>query len=109
MWKSLIGKVVESSTRCYRIHCSIHRLCTGEEEDTFEVPDVCVFRSEAEESGFSNKNLDMGRILKIFDVTSVVEDAVSSKVLGRNNGYHGVGLWLFPSFINQACNPNARR
>ncbi|KAH7851418.1 hypothetical protein Vadar_011334 [Vaccinium darrowii] len=64
-------------------------------------------RPEAEESEFSNENLDMGGILKRLDVNSLVEDAVSSKVLGKNSGYHGVGLWLLPSFINHARNPNA--
>ncbi|KAI8534135.1 hypothetical protein RHMOL_Rhmol10G0065200 [Rhododendron molle] len=65
---------------------------------TLEVPDVSLFRPEAEESGFLDENLDMGRILlKILDVNSLVEDAVSSKVLGKNSGHHGVGLWLLPS------------
>ncbi|KAE9449675.1 hypothetical protein C3L33_18425, partial [Rhododendron williamsianum] len=109
MWKNLIGKVVESSTKCHRTHQLIRSLSNGEEEDTLEVPDVGLFRPEAEESGFLNENLDMGRILKILDVNSLVEDTVSSKVLGKNSGYHGVGLWLLPSFINHACNPNARR
>ncbi|KAF7130821.1 hypothetical protein RHSIM_Rhsim10G0051800 [Rhododendron simsii] len=92
-------------------HSAKNNLSTGEEEDnTLEVPDVSLFRPEAEESGFLDENLDMGRILlKILDVNSLVEDAVSSKVLGKNSGYHGVGLWLLPSFINHACNPNARR
>ncbi|KAE9449346.1 hypothetical protein C3L33_18737, partial [Rhododendron williamsianum] len=92
----------------------IHGLSTGEEEDdTLEVPDVGLFKPEAE-SGFLDEKLDMGRILlvqKILDVNSLVEDMVSSKVLGKNSGYHGVGavgLWLLPSFINRACNPNAR-
>lgn len=109
MWKSLIGEVVESSRRSHRTHRLIRQLSTGEEEDTLEVTDVSLFRPEAEESGFFNENLDMGRILKILDVNSCVEDAVSSKVLGINSCYHGVGLWILPSFINHACNPNARR
>ncbi|KAG5527667.1 hypothetical protein RHGRI_028558 [Rhododendron griersonianum] len=112
MWKNLVGKVVESFTKCHRTHQLIRSLSTGEEEDdTLEVPDVSLFKPEAE-SGFLDENLDMGRILlvhKILDVNSLVEDMVSSKVLGKNSGYHGVGLWLLPSFINHACNPNAWR
>lgn len=109
MWKNLIAKVVESSAKCQRTHQLIQRLSTGEDEDTLEVPDISLFRPEADESGFSNANVDMGKMLKILDVNSLVEDAVSSKVLGKNSGYHGVGLWVLPSFINHACNPNARR
>jgi len=45
----------------------------------------------------------------MLNVNSLVEDAVSAKVLGKNSGYYGVGLWLLASSINHSCSPNARR
>ncbi|KAL6983463.1 hypothetical protein U1Q18_016849 [Sarracenia purpurea var. burkii] len=110
MWKNLIDKVVESTAKCRRTNDLICNLSSGEEEDGLEVPDITLFRPEAaEESIFSNEKTDMGRILSILDVNSLVEDSISAKILGKNCGYYGVGLWLIPSFINHSCNPNARR
>lgn len=108
MWKDFIDKVVESATKCRRIHQLIRYLSTGE-EDRLEVPEISLFRPEGEESGQLNEKLDMVRILSILDVNSLVEDSVSAKVLGKNSDYYGVGLWVLASFINHSCNPNARR
>nr|POE59551.1 putative protein lysine methyltransferase set6 [Quercus suber] len=80
------------------------------DEDLLEVPDISLFRPEAEEESRDlDKKLDMASILNILDVNSLVEDAVSAKVLGRNSDYYGVGLWVLASFINHSCSPNARR
>ena len=109
MWKNFIDKVVESASKCKRLHHLISVLSSGEDEDVLEVPDVNLFRPETEESGLSMGKLDMGKILSILDVNSLVEDATSAKVLGKNSDYYGVGLWILPAFINHSCNPNARR
>ncbi|KAK2636172.1 hypothetical protein Ddye_030964 [Dipteronia dyeriana] len=109
MWKNFIDKIVESTSKCQRTHHLISTLSNGENEDELEVPNISIFRAESEESNYSNGKLDMDRILSILDVNSLVEEAVSAKVLGKNRGFHGVGLWLLASFINHSCNPNARR
>ncbi|CAL5428807.1 unnamed protein product [Camellia sinensis] len=109
MWKNFIDKVVESATKCHKTHHLICRLSTGEDEDGLEVPDLSLFRPETEESSFSNEKLDMGKILSILDVNSLVEDAISAKVLGKNSDYYGVGIWVLAAFINHSCYPNARR
>ncbi|XP_057494189.1 methyltransferase FGSG_00040-like [Actinidia eriantha] len=109
MWKNLIDKVVDLATKCHRTHHLISNLSTGEDEDGLEVPDIRLFRPEAEDKNFLNEKLDMGKIVSILDVNSLIEDSTSSKVLGKNKGYYGVGLWLLASFINHSCNPNARR
>ncbi|XP_052199823.1 methyltransferase FGSG_00040 [Diospyros lotus] len=109
MWRNFIDKVVDSATKCNRTRHLICSLSTGEDEDGLEVPDIGLFRPEAEEAWFSNERVDVERILKILDVNSLVEDAVSGKVLGKNSDYHGVGLWVLASFINHSCSPNARR
>ncbi|KAL3501440.1 hypothetical protein ACH5RR_035889 [Cinchona calisaya] len=109
MWKNFVDKVVESARKCSRTYYLVCMLSTGENENDREVPEIDLFRPEAEENRFSDEDLDVERILSILDVNSVVEGAISSKVLGKNNYYHGVGLWLLASFINHSCEPNARR
>ncbi|KAK9277171.1 hypothetical protein L1049_006710 [Liquidambar formosana] len=109
MWKNFIDKVTGSATKCHRIRQLICTLSTGEDEDGLRVPDISLFRPETEESCFSDEKIDMSRILSILDVNSLVEDAISAKVLGKNSDYYGVGLWVLASFINHSCHPNARR
>jgi tetratricopeptide (TPR) repeat protein len=109
MWKNFIHRVADSLTKCPRTCNLMNTLWTGEDEDGLEVPDISLFRPEAEENGQPNDKPDMARILSILDVNSLVEVAVSAKVLGKNSGYYGVGLWLLASFINHSCSPNARR
>ena len=110
MWKNFIDKVTSSIAKCPRTCYLISTLSIGEDEDVLEVPDICLFRPEAEEESRDlDKKLDMASILNILDVNSLVEDAVSAKVLGRNSDYYGVGLWVLASFINHSCIPNARR
>ncbi|XP_057949139.1 methyltransferase FGSG_00040 [Malania oleifera] len=110
MWKNFFDKVTESAAKCHRARHLICVLSTGEDEDGLEVPDISLFRPETEESrDFSHEKLDRDRILSILDVNSLVEDAVSAKVLGKNSDYYGVGLWILPAFINHSCLPNARR
>lgn len=109
MWKNFIDKIAESASKCKRLNHLISLLSNGEDEDVLEVPDVNLFKPEAEESGLSIGKMDKGKILNILDVNSLVEDATSAKVLGKNSDYYGVGLWILPAFINHSCNPNARR
>ena len=110
MWKNFIDKVTSSIAKCPRTCNLISTLSIGEDEEGLEVPDISLFRPEAEEeSSYLDKKLDMASILNILDVNSLVEDAVSAKVLGKNSGYYGVGLWILASFINHSCSPNARR
>ncbi|CAI9767988.1 unnamed protein product [Fraxinus pennsylvanica] len=111
IWKNFIDKVVDSATKCRRINSLISKLSTGENEDSMEVPEISLFRPEAADNcSFSSENqFDLGEILSILDVNSILEDAISSKVLGRNTEYQGVGLWVLPSFINHSCHPNVRR
>jgi len=89
MWKNFILRVADSLTKCPRTCNLMNTLWTGEDEDGLEVPDISLFRPEAEENGQSNEKPDMARVLSILDVNSLVEDAVS--------------------FINHSCSPNARR
>ncbi|KAL0385821.1 UNVERIFIED_CONTAM: Anaphase-promoting complex subunit [Sesamum radiatum] len=110
IWKNFIDKVVESATKCSEIKSLISKLSAGEDEENLEVPEIGIFRPEAEmSSGISEDKLDMGRMLSILDVNSMLEDAISAKVLGKNADYHGVGLWILASFINHSCDPNVRR
>ena len=110
MWKNFIDKVVESASKCKRLHLLLSVLSNGEDEDVLEVPDVNLFRAETEEeSALSMGKPDMDKILSTLDVNSLVEDAASAKVLGKNSDYYGVGLWILPAFINHSCSPNARR
>ncbi|KAL0336406.1 UNVERIFIED_CONTAM: Anaphase-promoting complex subunit [Sesamum radiatum] len=107
---NFIDKVVESATKCSEIKSLISKLSAGEDEEGLEVPEIGIFRPEAEmNSGISVDKLDMGRMLSILDVNSMLEDAISAKVLGKNADYHGVGLWILASFINHSCDPNVRR
>lgn len=109
MWKNFIDKVVESVTKCNRTHYLICKLSLGEEEEGLEIPDISLFRPEAEEGSFLNEKVNMVNTLSILDVNSLVEETISAKVLGKNSDYYGVGLWLLASFINHTCNPNAKR
>ncbi|KAL2226161.1 uncharacterized protein LOC105159979 [Sesamum indicum] len=110
IWKNFIDKVVESATKCSEIKSLISKLSPGEDEENLEVPEIGIFRPEAEmNSGISVDKLDMGRMLSVLDVNSMLEDAISAKVLGKNADYHGVGLWILASFLNHSCDPNVRR
>ncbi|XP_022725306.1 uncharacterized protein LOC111281844 [Durio zibethinus] len=109
MWKNFVYKVKEAVTKCQKTQLLINMLSTGENEEGLEVPDMSFFRPEVEQNSCSKEKLDMDKILSILDVNSLVEEAVSAKVLGKNSDFYGVGLWLLASFINHSCNPNARR
>ncbi|KAJ8774610.1 hypothetical protein K2173_017056 [Erythroxylum novogranatense] len=109
MWKNFVDKVVESAIKCKRIHQLISTLSAGEDGDNLEVPEISLFRPEAELGCQSNEKPDMVKILSILDVNSLVEDSVSAKVFGKNSDYYGIGLWVLASFINHSCKPNARR
>ncbi|XVF85900.1 hypothetical protein PTKIN_Ptkin17bG0155000 [Pterospermum kingtungense] len=110
MWKNFIDKVKEAVTKCERTQLLINMLSTGENEQGLDVPDMGLFRPEIEKNGRSKEEkVDMDKILSILDVNSLVEEAVSARVLGKNSDFYGVGLWVLASFINHSCNPNARR
>ncbi|KAG2707103.1 hypothetical protein I3760_05G132800 [Carya illinoinensis] len=96
----LLIRVTGSIPNCPRTHNLVSTLSISEDEDGLQVPDISLFGPEGEE---------IVLILNILDVNSLVEDAVSAKVLGKNSDYYGVGLWVLASFINDSCNPNARR
>lgn len=71
---------------------------------------MSLFKPETDEiSSKTNKELDKVKMMSILDVNALVKDSVSAKVLGKNEDYYGVGLWVLASFINHSCNPNARR
>ncbi|KAJ0257774.1 SET domain protein 35 [Hirschfeldia incana] len=108
MWKNFVDEVTKSVRRCDRTKRLVSSLSTGEEEEKLEIPDISLFRPETYDDG-SKQDLDMKKLLSILDVNSLVEDAVSAKVIGKNKEYYGVGLWTLPSFINHSCVPNARR
>ncbi|XP_073300664.1 methyltransferase FGSG_00040 [Primulina huaijiensis] len=105
MWKNFIDKVVDSTSKCSRINGLISMLSTGEDEESIEIPDIRSFR----DSDISCEKLDMGRMLSILDVNSILENAISAKVLGKNVDYQGLGLWVLASFVNHSCDPNIRR
>ncbi|KAL8533784.1 hypothetical protein ACS0TY_009975 [Phlomoides rotata] len=114
IWKNFIDKVVESASKCNEISNLISNLSAGEDEEALEVADIGVFRPESEFNSNSSstsggQKLDKGRLLSILDVNSILEDAISAKVLGKNADYQGVGLWILASFINHSCDPNTRR
>ncbi|CDP00361.1 unnamed protein product [Coffea canephora] len=109
MWKNFIHKVIESARRCSITKNLIRLLSTGENENDSVVPEIDLFRPEAEDSCISNHDLDVEQLSSILDVNSFVEGAISGKVLGENSRYYGVGLWLLASFINHSCEPNVRR
>ncbi|XP_057777201.1 methyltransferase FGSG_00040 [Salvia miltiorrhiza] len=106
IWKNFIDKVVETAKKCEHVSSLISLLSAGEDEGALEAPDMAVFRPEAEVGG---GRLDRERLLSILDVNSILEDAISAKVLGKNADYQGVGLWILASFINHSCDPNVRR
>ncbi|KAL1194533.1 Histone-lysine N-methyltransferase ASHR1 [Cardamine amara subsp. amara] len=108
MWKNFIEEVTESVIKCDRTHRVISTLSTGQDEDNLEIPEISLFRPD-EAFGDSKRNLETEKLLSILDVNSLVEDAVSAKVMGKNKEYYGVGLWTLASFINHSCIPNARR
>ncbi|XP_060215324.1 methyltransferase FGSG_00040 [Lycium barbarum] len=110
MWKSFIDKVMESAKKCIRTRDLICKLSTGENEDHLEVPDIELFRPEAEDSTrFHDKKIDKEKLLNILDVNSIVEELISAKIQGKNSDVHGIGLWILASFINHSCDPNVRR
>ncbi|EOA36524.1 hypothetical protein CARUB_v10011502mg [Capsella rubella] len=112
MWKNFVEEVTESVRRCDRTRRVVSALSTGKDEDSLEIPEISLFRpEEAFETcgGDLKHNLDSEKLLSILDVNSLVEDAVSAKVMGKNKEYYGVGLWTLASFINHSCLPNARR
>ncbi|ESQ34307.1 hypothetical protein EUTSA_v10007288mg [Eutrema salsugineum] len=111
MWKNFIEEVTESVKKCNRTHRLVSILSTGHDEDNLEIPDISIFRPDEafETCGNSKQSLDTEKLLSILDVNSLVEDAVSAKVMGKNKEYYGVGLWTLASFINHSCLPNARR
>ncbi|PIN13291.1 Histone-lysine N-methyltransferase [Handroanthus impetiginosus] len=110
IWKNFIDKVEESAKKCTETSSLISMLSAGEDEGSLEVPDIGVFRHETEvKSGTSCEKLDVRRMMGILDVNSIVEDAISAKVLGKNADYQGIGLWILASFINHSCDPNVRR
>ncbi|KAG6654235.1 hypothetical protein CIPAW_05G131500 [Carya illinoinensis] len=80
MWKNFIDRVTGSIKNCPRTHNLVSTLSISEDEDGLQVPDISLFGPEGEETSHSNEKLDMGRILNILDVNSLVEDAVSAKV-----------------------------
>ncbi|KAG9451371.1 hypothetical protein H6P81_011336 [Aristolochia fimbriata] len=109
MWKDFVEKILDASAKCKRTLGLIYALSTGEDDRDLEVPEMNLFRPDAEDLFFRDEKPHTGRILKILDVNSLIEHSVSANVLGKNSEYRGVGLWVLPSFINHACNPNARR
>ncbi|XP_074309708.1 methyltransferase FGSG_00040 [Silene latifolia] len=110
MWENFIAKVNESATKCLKTRHLIGLLSTGENEDDLEIPEISEFKAESlGGKDIDSKKVEMEKILSVLDVNSLVEDAVSAKVLGKNRDYYGVGLWLIPSFINHSCVPNVRR
>ncbi|CAN4081282.1 unnamed protein product [Withania somnifera] len=109
MWKSFIDKVMESIKKCIRSRDLICMLSNGENEDDLEVPDIDLFRPEAEDSRFDDEKIDKEKLLNILDVNSIVEELISVKILGKHNDVHGIGLWILASFINHSCDPNVRR
>ncbi|XVF03304.1 hypothetical protein REPUB_Repub04eG0249700 [Reevesia pubescens] len=102
MWKNFIDKVKEAVTKCQRTRLLINMLSTGENEEELEVPDMSFFRPEIEKNGCLKEKLDMDKILSILDVNSLVEEAISAKVLGKNSDFYGVGYgyWLPSSTIH---------
>ncbi|KAJ8569953.1 hypothetical protein K7X08_006530 [Anisodus acutangulus] len=109
MWKSFIDNVMESAKKCVRTRDLICKLSIGENEDHLEVPDIDLFRAEADESGILAKKIDKEKLLNILDVNSLVEELISAKIQGENSDVHGIGLWILASFVNHSCDPNVRR
>ncbi|KAL9226189.1 hypothetical protein vseg_002030 [Gypsophila vaccaria] len=111
IWKSFVSKVIGAAAKCGRTRDLIGMLSTGENEDELEVPVDGLFKNDEGLGGrvLSEGGVEMEKMLSVLDVNSLVEDAVSSKVLGKNRDYYGLGLWLLPSFINHSCVPNVRR
>ncbi|KAD2804111.1 hypothetical protein E3N88_37488 [Mikania micrantha] len=110
MWKNFVDKVVESTSNCKRTHALISMLSVGENEESLEVPDISALRPESgQDCSFSNEKIDMGVMLNILDVNSLVEETFAAKFSGKKGDYHGVGIWVLASFVNHSCNPNAKR
>ncbi|KAJ0988535.1 hypothetical protein J5N97_006891 [Dioscorea zingiberensis] len=113
LWKDFVDKVLDVARKCKRTLRLIYTLSTGEndEGELQQVPEMSLFNPNEEEKSFTldDKEVDVGRILKVLDVNCLMEDAVCAKVLGKKSGYSGVGLWILPSFVNHSCSPNARR
>lgn len=109
MWKNFIDKVSESTSKCQKTHILISKLSTGVDEGGLEAPDISLFKPETEEMNYIFEKLKPCQLLNILDVNSLVEESISSKILGKNSEYFGVGLWILASFINHSCDPNVRR
>ncbi|XP_076941726.1 methyltransferase FGSG_00040-like [Bidens hawaiensis] len=111
MWKNFVDKVVETTSKCKRLCFLMSMLSFGENEDSLVIPDINLFKPEADQDfGFGVEKIDLRGILNILDVNSLVEETFSSQFSGKNGfNYHGVGLWVLASFINHSCNPNAKR
>ncbi|XP_010477820.1 PREDICTED: uncharacterized protein LOC104756864 [Camelina sativa] len=111
MWKNFVDEVTESVRKCDRTRRVVSALSSGEDEDKLEIPEISLFKPDEafETCGDLKQSLDSEKLLSILDVNSMVEDAISAKVMGKNKEYYGVGLWTLASFINHSCLPNARR
>lgn len=114
MWKDFVDRILDAAEKSSRTLCLINKLSTGDEDDEYglQVPDMGLFRPEAEDERFflENKEPNVERILKVLDVNCLNEEAVSAKVFGKKtSGCCGVGLWILPSFVNHSCSPNVRR
>ncbi|XP_010917084.1 methyltransferase FGSG_00040 [Elaeis guineensis] len=111
MWKDFVDKIFDATEKCSRTLYLIYTLSAGDEEGDPGIPDMGLFSPEASKESFflENKEPDVDKILKVLDVNCLTEEAFSAKVLGKNSGYCGFGLWILPSFVNHSCCPNARR
>ncbi|KAL4556001.1 hypothetical protein LXL04_038636 [Taraxacum kok-saghyz] len=107
MWKNFVDKVILSTSNCKRTQFLISKLSVGENEESLEIPDIRIFKPESsdQDCSYSNQVIDMGVMLSILDVNSLVEETFS----GKKGDHHGVGIWVLPSFINHSCNPNSKR
>ncbi|KAG6397733.1 hypothetical protein SASPL_143903 [Salvia splendens] len=109
-WRNVRDERNERCEKCSTMHQSISPKSTQSRDVLEEAPGMEVFRPEADVGiGDFSGRVDKERLLSILDVNSVLEDAISAKVLGRNADYQGVGLWILASFINHSCEPNVRR
>ncbi|XP_008778342.2 methyltransferase FGSG_00040 [Phoenix dactylifera] len=111
MWKDFVDKILDATEKCSRTLYLIYTLSAGDEEGGPGIPVMGLFSPGAAKESFilENREPDVDRILKVLDVNCLTEEAFSAKVLGKNSGYCGVGLWILPSFVNHSCSPNARR
>ncbi|KAJ3673810.1 hypothetical protein LUZ60_005802 [Juncus effusus] len=112
MWKDFVDKFLSKAEKCKKTLNLINQLSNGDLNTELSVPNMNLFRSELErerETDYEKEELDLDHALKVLDVNCLTEESFSARVLGKNLGYKGVGLWGLPSFINHSCNPNVRR